>query len=39
VRIAYKILVGKSEVKRDYVEDLSVDGQMILEWILWKQVG
>jgi hypothetical protein len=35
-RNSYKILVGKSEVKRDQLEDLGVEGRTILERILVK---
>jgi hypothetical protein len=31
---AYKILVEKSV--RDHLEDLNVDGRIILEWVLGK---
>jgi hypothetical protein len=34
-RNADNILVGKPE-GRDHSEELSVDGRIILEWILWK---
>jgi hypothetical protein len=37
VRKIQKILVGKSECKRS-LEDLGVDGKIILEWILKKWV-
>jgi hypothetical protein len=33
---AYKILIGKTE-GGDYLEDLSVDGRLILKWILKKK--
>jgi hypothetical protein len=33
---AYKITVGKAEMKRDHSEDLGVDGRIILEWIIEK---
>jgi hypothetical protein len=33
---AYKILVQKPE-GRDYLEDLEVDGRIMLEWILEKE--
>jgi hypothetical protein len=36
MRNAYSILVRKPEVK-DHLEELSVDGKIILEWILGKQ--
>jgi hypothetical protein len=32
---AYNVLIGKVEGK-DYMEDLGVDGRMLLEWILRK---
>jgi hypothetical protein len=35
MRNVYKILVEKSEGKKDHLEDLGVDGK-ILEWILDK---
>jgi hypothetical protein len=35
MRNTYKILVGKTE-GRYHTEDLSVDGMIILEWILVK---
>jgi hypothetical protein len=31
-RCAYTILVGKPE-RRDHVEDLGIDGRIILKWI------
>jgi hypothetical protein len=34
-KISYKILVGKPEGKRR-LEDLNVDGRIILEWIFGK---
>jgi hypothetical protein len=34
-RSAYSILVGKPEGK-NHLEDLDVDGRIILEWILGK---
>jgi hypothetical protein len=37
VRNAYNILVGKTEGKI-YLEDLAVDGRMMLEWTLGKQL-
>jgi hypothetical protein len=33
---AYSILVGKPEGKR-HLQDLGIDGRVILEWILGKQ--
>jgi hypothetical protein len=36
-RNVYKILVGKSERKK-LMEDLGVDGWIILKWILGKRV-
>jgi hypothetical protein len=36
LRNTYKFLVGKHK-GRDYSEDLSVDGRIILDWILGKQ--
>jgi hypothetical protein len=36
MRSAYKILVGKLKKRRDHAEVLSVDGRIILEWILGK---
>jgi hypothetical protein len=36
-RIAYKILVGKPERKRDRLEDLSVQRKIISERILGKK--
>jgi hypothetical protein len=38
IRNAYNILVGKPEGK-NHLEDLDVDGKIILEWILRKQGG
>jgi hypothetical protein len=38
IRNAYKILVEKPARKRDHSEDLDVDGRIILECILGKQV-
>jgi hypothetical protein len=35
MRSAYSILVGKPE-GRDHLEDIFVDGKIILEWILGK---
>jgi protein tyrosine phosphatase len=35
MRIAYKILVGKTEGK-NFMENRSVDGIIILEWIIRK---
>jgi hypothetical protein len=34
-RNAYNILVGNLK-ERDHLEDIGVDGRVILEWILWK---
>jgi hypothetical protein len=39
MRNAYKILVGESEGKRDHLEDVDVDGNITLEWILENMVG
>jgi len=36
-RNAYRVLVGKSEGERDYLEDLDMDGKMILKLILKKE--
>jgi hypothetical protein len=33
MRNSYKILVGKSE-RRVHIEDVGVDGTLMLEWIL-----
>jgi hypothetical protein len=33
MRTVYKILVGKPE-GRDHVEDVGIDGRVILKWIL-----
>jgi hypothetical protein len=41
MRNAYSIFVGKPEGKRDHLEELVIDGKIILEWILrkrWKVV-
>jgi hypothetical protein len=35
----YKILVGKPEGKSGHSEDVSVDGKVILDWILEKSGG
>jgi len=35
----YKILVGKTEGKRDHSEELDVDGKIILDWRLGKYGG
>jgi len=35
-RNAYSIFVGKHERKRGYSEDLGLDGNIILDWILGK---
>jgi hypothetical protein len=32
-RISYRVLVGKPEWKKNYFEDLDVDGRIILNWI------
>jgi hypothetical protein len=38
VRNAHNILVGNMK-GRDYVEDLSIDGRIILEWVFRKWGG
>jgi hypothetical protein len=38
VRNAYNIFVGKPEV-RDHSEDIGVNGQIILDWMLGKHSG
>jgi hypothetical protein len=38
MRNAYRMLGGKPEGEK-YSEDLDVDGNVILEWILWKYGG
>jgi len=38
MRNSYKILVGKPE-RKDYFEELGVDGKIILEWVFGKKVG
>jgi hypothetical protein len=35
-RIAYKDLVGEHVKERDHLEELRIDGRMILKWILKK---
>jgi hypothetical protein len=35
IRNAYKVLIGKSKMK-NHLEDLAVDGRIILDRILWK---
>jgi hypothetical protein len=35
IRNVYKILVRKPEGKKP-LEDLSIDGRITLEWIIWK---
>jgi hypothetical protein len=39
MRNTYKILVGKPQEKRDYFGDLGVDGKIVLDWILKKQLS
>jgi hypothetical protein len=36
MRNSYNILIGKSE-RKNHLEDLGIDGGIILEWILEKQ--
>jgi hypothetical protein len=36
IRNAYRVLVGKPEVKK-HLEETGIDGRMILKWILGKQ--
>jgi hypothetical protein len=39
MRNAHKITVGKCERKKNNSEDLGIDGNIILGWILGKQGG
>jgi len=35
-RVAYMVLVGKSEGERDHLEDRGLCGRIILRWIFMK---